>query len=881
MSRECRNDCLEELLFPRAIRNRPGLSRIDYRIGTYSDILEALLRQLNNDPLLAGWTHREADDPGIALLEGAAIVGDILAFYQDLYANEAYLRTAQWGESIADLVRLTGYLLSPGVGGRATFAVEVKDENNQNKPVTIPKSMPIKAQVTGLEQAADFETTQSITAYPALGKFNLYRRLYTPKITSATKEFYIFSPDQNMTPVELKEGDRLLIGQPNSDSNPPRLLKSEIVIIDEIRQLHHRNLYKIKGALKENWNTGEVTAFKVGRNFRHFGHNTPIKFQNVVNDTIKLENQLFTRHLGTATGSITTPVLDKTGVTGVRIVEPGLAALDFPLDSEVNDLAAGSGFIIQGLFYRDAGHKKLTLVRTIADVTSVSMTWGAVSGASSLVTMDNSLTTSDGSGYYYVTDIRYLQFHEVLGPMLKLRAGVVESTPDSGKHLYFFGTEDEVRPLENRRLMFEKTGEEPFTANVAAVETPTPSSSQYKLLRRVTLDRDVPYRDFSNEKPTVDVYGNLVEASQGKTEKETVLGNGDNRQKFQTFNLPKAPLTYHNQAGETPPEAPELKIYVNDRLWKRTSTFFGYGPKEEIYIIREDEDGKSWVQFGDGKTGTRLPSGVGNVKAVYRTGIGAYGPLKEETKPQAGGKLERLDKVYMPQSSSGGDQPETGDNAKEAAPGKTQALGRLVSLKDFESEALAIPGVSRAFAAWEVSDKQSAVLMTLLMETGRSAEFEKVRDILNKYNICRGPQRFPVSVIEAKRSYIYIHAEFALDPSFKEDKVKDAVKTALGVSGEEDDGIDGKDGLFGSRVRRFGQDAYASRIEGIINNVDGVIWAKVNALESLEEADDPASLSPLTAPGFNAALPCDDRHILCLYKTHLHLSVAKEEAGRC
>ena len=44
---------------------------------------------------LAHWTHREPDDPGIALLEVGAVLGDILTFYQELYANEAYLRTAQ------------------------------------------------------------------------------------------------------------------------------------------------------------------------------------------------------------------------------------------------------------------------------------------------------------------------------------------------------------------------------------------------------------------------------------------------------------------------------------------------------------------------------------------------------------------------------------------------------------------------------------------------------------------------------------------------------------------------------------------------------------------------------------------------------------------
>src|SRR5215510_2599165 len=126
MKPDCRNDCIEPLRFPKRPSNRPGLSRIGYRIGTYSDFLEALVRNLNKDPTLIGWTHRGADDPGIALLEGASILGDILTFYQELYANEAYLRTAQWRESIADLVRLLGYRLSPGLGGKGTFAFEVK-----------------------------------------------------------------------------------------------------------------------------------------------------------------------------------------------------------------------------------------------------------------------------------------------------------------------------------------------------------------------------------------------------------------------------------------------------------------------------------------------------------------------------------------------------------------------------------------------------------------------------------------------------------------------------------------------------------------------------------------------------------------------------------
>ena len=232
MSMDCRNDCPEPLIFPKKIDNRPGLSHIDYRIGTYSDFREAFLRKLNADPILASWTHRNADDPGIALLEGASILGDILTFYQELYANEAYLRTAQWRESIADLVRLVGYRLSPGLGGKATFAFEVKGD----KPVVIPKGFPIKAQVEGAEKPVDFETTKEAIACPYLSKFNLYRRLYTPYITQDAKEFYIYSPDQYLNPVKLEKGDRLMIGDPYPPANPTRLINGEIVIVDEIRE---------------------------------------------------------------------------------------------------------------------------------------------------------------------------------------------------------------------------------------------------------------------------------------------------------------------------------------------------------------------------------------------------------------------------------------------------------------------------------------------------------------------------------------------------------------------------------------------------------------------------------------------------------------------
>ena len=111
--------------FPAPVRNRPGLSHSDTASATTPPCAPTCWTGWSRRPALPGWTHLGSDEPGIALLEGAATLGDILTFYQELYANETKLRTAAWQDSVFDLVRLTGYRPAPGLGGDALFALEV------------------------------------------------------------------------------------------------------------------------------------------------------------------------------------------------------------------------------------------------------------------------------------------------------------------------------------------------------------------------------------------------------------------------------------------------------------------------------------------------------------------------------------------------------------------------------------------------------------------------------------------------------------------------------------------------------------------------------------------------------------------------------------
>src|SRR6185312_13248200 len=90
----------------------------------------------------------------------------------------------------------------------------------------------------------------------------------------------------------------------------------------------------------------------------------------------------------------------------------------------------------------------------------------------------------------------------------------------------------------------------------------------------LVLDREVDLDDFADGN-TTPVFGNLADVTQGKREDDAVLGNGDDRVAFQSFQLPKKPVTYLEHPALTPPVQPEIQIVVSGRIWKPVPVLFG------------------------------------------------------------------------------------------------------------------------------------------------------------------------------------------------------------------------------------------------------------------------------------------------------------------
>ena len=80
------------------INLRENRQVIDYLARDYNSFRKSLIDLI--PAKLPEWTDRSEADFGIAMLELFAYMADILSYYQDRQANEAFLHTAQERRSV-------------------------------------------------------------------------------------------------------------------------------------------------------------------------------------------------------------------------------------------------------------------------------------------------------------------------------------------------------------------------------------------------------------------------------------------------------------------------------------------------------------------------------------------------------------------------------------------------------------------------------------------------------------------------------------------------------------------------------------------------------------------------------------------------------------
>jgi hypothetical protein len=200
--------------------------------------------------------------------------------------------------------------------------------------------------------------------------------------------------------------------------------------------------------------------------------------------------------------------------------------------------------------------------------------------------------------------------------------------------------------------------------------------------------------------PPATVYANVVAVSRGETVPSETLGTGDASLAGQSFKLKNKPLTYLSAptSADLTGVRSTLTVWVRDIQWREVPSLFGAAPDDPVYIVRQDDDGESWVTFGDGVRGARLPAGA-SVVARYRFGAGAASPPAGGI-TQLGKPVKGVSSVRNPVAAAGGADREPASQVRVYAPRSALLFGRAVSIQDMEALGASLPGVLAVQAQW-------------------------------------------------------------------------------------------------------------------------------------------------------------------------------------
>jgi hypothetical protein len=345
--------------------------------------------------------------------------------------------------------------------------------------------------------------------------------------------------------------------------------------------------------------------------------------------------------------------------------------------------------------------------------------------------------------------------------------------------------------------------------------------------------------EYCYKRDAVTIYGNVVKATHGETRNET-LGSGDGSQALQSFTLKQPPLTF--VAAPTPRGVEStLHVRVNDIEWHEADSLAGLGPSDRSFITRTGDDDKTNVIFGNGKQGARLPTGVENVKAVYRNGIGKPGNVKAEQISLLVTRPLGVKEVINPLRASGGADRESRDLARKNAPLAVLALDRLVSTQDYADFTQARAGIGKASAARLSDGRRQLVFVTIA--GADDIPIDKTSDLYR--NLVKALRQYgdpdqPVQVELRELLLIVISANVRLLPDYLWEAVAPVIRARL---------LD----VFSFERRELAQDVVLSEVVSVIQAVEGVAYVDVDTLRGIPET----TADPLAPGGRRLLTPAE------------------------
>ena len=763
-----------------------GLDALPRQIRSFPEVRQALLEGLRNQPALQQWRAREGRDLGLMLLEMWAYVSDLLAFYDERIANESYLRTSarhpSQRRSLRRLVEMLGHLPKPGTASSAVLAAIAEGKAETRLPLGVA----FRSDAFGDEAPQVFELAKETAIHPLKNEWTIPA---TRVGRVSASRFLIFESSD----LGLARDRLALFEVPAPNTQAGKLLLAHKVV----------NVSSFQGK------DGETYA--------------RVEFDSVVNLPVNTDP---------ATVKVRTPSLTAV-VTQSFVKRP-----DSP-----SPIQPGSQVVFLDTVYRQVRQGDPAIVAREAEgrfdarfVTSIS---------EEFVLMRLSSPPKEDDPQVPVTVVEFntplsrtaasaqLNFHfgfadagtlTVVGST-QLSAGdlaraegllvseIVDAPPglnadgELEQEFLLLDAEDKGARVKGR-LVFGDDGRARFSVEDAALLPPGPF------------------------KTPITLFGNVIETTRGESVFDEVLGSGDPRQANQQFKLRKKPLTYLSDPSDRCLRKNTLEVRVDNVLWEQVDNFFGFGPDAEVYIVRHDEAEDTFVTFGDGVSGERLPSGVDNVIATYRFGAGAAAPpagaIEQLSRPFVG-----LRGVRAPVAAQSGQDVESIDALRDIASRCALSFERAVSVADFEAFASQVPGIERVKVEfmWLEAQQQAGISVNYI-GTPQAAQVKAALKV-------RGEENLPIQVVKATARPSFLTITVAFDERFQDTLVAQAVKDAL---------TNERTGMLSIQHAEIGGRLWSSRLYRAVQEVAGVVSVQSATLVAGNESLDLGRTDVVCAP---------------------------------
>lgn len=317
------------------------------------------------------------------------------------------------------------------------------------------------------------------------------------------------------------------------------------------------------------------------------------------------------------------------------------------------------------------------------------------------------------------------------------------------------------------------------------------------------------------DRQSLRIYANVVEATHGETQRE-VLGSG-NGASVQKFLLKSAPLT-RMPALSPIGQAMDLSVRVNGVEWQQKEGLDAQHEEPRVYTTITGADGQTTVVFAGDQA--RLPTGVENVQAVYRFGLGSAGNAKAGQIDQLSSPPRGVKGVRNPLPAGGGSNAELSDVAKEHARLMANGADRLVSAGDYVGFANLYADIGQASVA--IFDGTIYLTVAGLEPAPLDPASRLFRTFGESLRVFGDPLQ-PCVISPHQLGLLFIVAKVAIGRRYEWAAVETQLRQALQER-------------FSFGRARFGQDILLSDALETMQRVEGVVFVDAERFDSVNQS---------------------------------------------